>query len=326
MDFPKFLSSFNEQVVAKAQQEAAAADNGWANVCKIQHAGTFLLSALKFLMESTYSIQLHVANMKFRQIRPILLRNGVQYERTSFKQKLEAGAIALEKTESWIKHAVQCNLPQQEVPASFQNCYVRGLVDLVAAYPNWGGRNIGVPETLELDHLRIRALNAHFHTDVMCTVMIVTLYQKLLQHHKDLLRKLADMIIRHPPFPTRSAACIEMVVQAIVGNKVPQQEADVIGFLLEEHLERSHHMYAYYVDMYKKHWVDVINMGFAKPNYAASSNHVKLPDFARSLVENTEKRAMELCTMAMLNKEVHCNIYDKMMVEALVQGYQQCNK
>jgi hypothetical protein len=55
------------------------------------------------------------------------------------------------------------------------------LVDLVVDYPHWGGVvsvDDGVPETMILDLLRIKALNAHFHADVVSSVMLVTVEQK----------------------------------------------------------------------------------------------------------------------------------------------------
>ena len=39
-----------------------------------------------------------------------------------------------------------------------------------------------IPETLELNRTRIAGLNAHFHTDVQCTIIIATVLQVLTYH------------------------------------------------------------------------------------------------------------------------------------------------
>ena len=59
------------------------------------------------------------------------------------------------------------------------------MVNLVAEYPHWGGEKRSktyadqVPETLLNDLLLIQALNAHFHTDVTCAAILITVDQEV---------------------------------------------------------------------------------------------------------------------------------------------------
>lgn len=58
-------------------------------------------------------------------------------------------------------------------PEGYLAALYTGIVDLVAEYPHWGGKQRtkehedDIPETMLLDLLRIKALNGHFHTDVV---------------------------------------------------------------------------------------------------------------------------------------------------------------
>lgn len=59
------------------------------------------------------------------------------------------------------------------------------MVNLVAEYPSLGRRSTArptqtkVPETLLNDLLLIQALNAHFHTDVTCAAILITVDQEV---------------------------------------------------------------------------------------------------------------------------------------------------
>lgn len=103
--------------------------------------------------------------------------HGIEYERTHFRKKLEAGTVTLQLTTLWLQHVVklaaegshwalrQTDLASSTLAAARQrniSILCAASVDLVVDYPHWGGVTRTrasmdeIPETLALDLLRLK--------------------------------------------------------------------------------------------------------------------------------------------------------------------------
>lgn len=159
-----------------------------------------ICKALELVLDRIHKIRVDIANGKLRAIAPTIRQHGIEYAKTCFAKKLASGAITMKFTDKWIRHTVEQLLRGEKssvvdlsvikpdsVPANLSALYeatVRnGIVDLVVEYPNWGGEKRGrgredeIPETLMLDLLRVKALNVHFHTDVVSSVILTQVDQ-----------------------------------------------------------------------------------------------------------------------------------------------------
>jgi hypothetical protein len=149
-----------------------------------------------------HKIRVDTANNKLRAIAPEIRQRGVNYEISHFDEKIDKGTITMERTNKWIKHTVE-QLLQHKDPVVNIKCMLNSetrsqrsimgetfemvvhdaLVSLVTEYPNWGGEKRGkdkedeLPETMMLDLLRVKALNVHFHTDVVSAIILTQVDQ-----------------------------------------------------------------------------------------------------------------------------------------------------
>jgi hypothetical protein len=137
--------------------------------------------ALKLIERRFNLLCTDVGDIIIRTMTPNIVVCGVTSERDDFDRKLAAGTVALDHTKEWVKYTVE-NLASIDSLTGGGGCYDAvmrvALIDLVVEHPQWnGGVRGGFPETLLLDRALIKALNNVFHTDVMCTVVLMTVDQ-----------------------------------------------------------------------------------------------------------------------------------------------------
>jgi hypothetical protein len=216
------------------------------------------------------------ANNKLRAIAPVIREHGIEYERCHFQRKLGTEKVGLTLTEEWIRHTVSRVIDTNDARVSREGLVAGthrdyeavlhvGMSELVAEYPHWGepehkSTEDAVPETLGLDALRIRALNAHFHADVLSAVILVTADQVVKQRVRDaatraqVLCSVSEAVMGRPPKPHNARYTVDAVMNVLVGAILEQDLAGVRG-LIEKHVNRTHAVYAYMVselhtDMY----------------------------------------------------------------------------
>ena len=296
-----------------------------------------LCDALQLVMDRVYAVRVDVANLKLRNIAPVVRDHGVQYERTHFEKKLAAGTITLQHTQKWVKYTVErlvrtkdARVPIERLKAGhgYDTVFHVAMTDLVVEFPHWGGtpRGIGrqeeIPETLLLDSLRIKALNAHFHTDVTSAVMLATVEQAMRRCiqdptvRMDVCKTVAEMVASKPPKPHEPSGAIEMVMAELTGHISPV-DMGMVRTLLQKHVQKSHLVYLHMVKNFKNHWYEILRRSALNPGSAVSANCVRVPDMAKRVVLDTEKHAMNLSLIAMLNKKVHSRYYDTMIADAV---------
>jgi hypothetical protein len=144
--------------------------------------------ALKLIERRFNLLCTDVGDIIIRTMTPNIVARGVTSERDDFDRKLAAGTVTLDHTKEWVKYTVENQARMQDQRVSIDSltggggCYDAvmrvALIDLVVEHPQWnGGVRGGFPETLLLDRALIKALNNVFHTDVMCTVVLMTVDQ-----------------------------------------------------------------------------------------------------------------------------------------------------
>jgi hypothetical protein len=234
-----------------------------------------LCEALELVLDRVHAVRVDTANNKLRAIAPVIREHGVEYERSHFKKKLDTGKITLALTEQWIRHTINHVLASNDPRVSreklkggahqdFEAILYIAMTDLVAEYPHWGDEQRGkdkedqLPETMQLDLLRIKALNAHFHTDIVSTIILITVDHEVKCRVRDgigrsqLLKSVSNAVVRVPPKPNNAKHTIKAVLDQLVGQ-VSEQDIATIETLVDKNIKRTHPVYAHMVSITASH-------------------------------------------------------------------------
>mmetsp|Transcript_23312 Transcript_23312/g.58437 ORF Transcript_23312/g.58437 Transcript_23312/m.58437 type:complete len:1029 (+) Transcript_23312:225-3311(+) len=285
-------------------------------------------AALELVLDRVHAIRVDTANNKLRAIAPVIREHGVEYEKSHFVKKLDKGTVTLDRTKTWIAHTLSELVDKKDPrvavqdlaqgkPEDFEVVLYIAMVDLIADYPNWGGvlRGQGdedvVPETMMLDLLRIKALNMHFHTDVVSSVILVTTEVECREQIQDLavraklFKEVQDIVIKNPPKPNAPRVTIRLVMNALQGH-VDQAKLETI---LDKNVKRSSAVHAAMKKIFKKVWYHLIKDKEVHPS-------CNVPECARPLLAEVSKHASSLAAVALHNKKVHVTRYNPIIIKA----------
>ena len=106
---------------------------------------------MEFLLDRVNALRIDAANARLRLLAPIVRSHGVDYEREKFQDKLNAGALTLERTAAWLR---------SDGVSSANDTFVSAMVGLVTS--DVPMRAEVCPETLLMDATRIRRLQEEF--------------------------------------------------------------------------------------------------------------------------------------------------------------------
>lgn len=311
--------------------------NRWEGMAEVTHVSEdgarskAMCVALQFVLDRVHAVTVDTANNKLKAIAPVVRQHGVDYERGHFFKRLESGLITLDLTKAWISHTVseiaRCKDVRVDVaalvrgkPEQFEVVLYIAIVNLMADYPHWGGvrREASledvVPETMKLDLLRIRALNAHFHTDVVSSIILVTAEQqcrelvKFDQERARLVKAVQDLVVGHPPKPSNTAKTIRLVVAELEGA-LEEGQAPRVTSILIKNVERGSAVYVAMTNILKKVWFHLIRDQRVPATCL-------LPECARPLVAEVERHSRSLASVALLNKMVHAASYNDIITKA----------
>lgn len=341
----------------------------WAALC---------FKALRFLAERTYTMRADCANRQLNLISAVVSAHGIEYERQHFRGKLESGTLTLASTDRWIRHSLRGVVAKRaeelfatvSLPGlcagdvqAMQSLLGVAIVDLVADYPHWGGRprltrasmDDDLPAPLKLDMLRIRALNMHLHSDVMCAIVIDTvdaeLERRLFSHDEEeeeqqrrrgrkeaALQAVARIVLKRPPHPYRPSRTLNLVMAELLALQgaaaagmvaaVGHPDAVAICALAKTRLDYTGPAYQAMLHKFKVRWYEVMrrwNNGAPPPaEDLNNATRVTLSSeaataAAAALLHESDRRAYNLGAMYQLTCRVHTRVY-KDVIQAAVRA------
>lgn len=288
-------------------------------------------SALELVLNRVHAVRVDTANNKLRAIAPVIREHGVEYEKSHFVRKLDKGTITLKHTKTWIAHTlaelvatkdarVQVADLAEGKPEDFEVVLYVAMVNLIADYPNWGGvlRGQGdkdvVPETMILDLMRIKALNMHFHTDVVSSVILATVEMQCREHIKDVhlraevFKAVQDVVVKNPPKPNSPRVTIRIVMETLK-RAMTKPMLDACQMMLDKNVKRSSAVHAAMTKIFKKVWYHLIK----DKDIPASCN---VPECARPLLVEVQKHSASLSVVVLHNKKVHVTRYNPIIKAA----------
>jgi hypothetical protein len=148
-----------------------------------------ICKALEFVVDRVHKIRVDTINNKLLVIAPVVRTHGIEYLKKRFTDKVTNGTITMQHTEKWITHTVEQVLQQNnpvvdlngiassqniiDLLAKFKGVMHAAFINLIAEYSN----NTEIPGTMMLELVRVKALNACFHTDVLSAIILTQVYQ-----------------------------------------------------------------------------------------------------------------------------------------------------
>lgn len=136
-----------------------------------------LCSALEMLYGFYIPILTDAVNSRLQSRKPTILENGIEYEQQKIQEKLKNGIITLQRTRAWLKESLSkladdsAFMIENGDVAAYVKAYGTCLVDLIDR------KTFFVPETLELDILRLRIMRKQYEVLVAYSIVLVTVKQ-----------------------------------------------------------------------------------------------------------------------------------------------------
>jgi len=313
----------NWEAVRSKMQEAASLDQ--------EARARATCGALELVLDRVHAVRVDTANNKLKAIAPVIREHGVEYEKSHFVKKLEKNLITLDRTKLWVTHTlcdivltsdprvVVADLPKGK-PEDFEVVLYIAMVNLIADYPNWGGLQRGaseedlVPETMMLDLLRIKALNMHFHTDVVSSVILVTAEAQCLLNIKDaslrsdLFKAVQDVVVKNPPKPNNPRVTIRLAMN-VLQRGMTQTMLDACQNLMEKNVKKSSAVHNAMTKIFKRVWYHLVK----DKTVPATCN---VPECAKPLLVEVAKHTGSLAAVALHNKKVHVTRYNDIIKTA----------
>ena len=143
---------------------------------------------LEFLLDRVNMMRIDAANARLRLISPVIRDHGIDYERGKFQDKLNSGALTLERARGWIVETLRQEVDGKAVEldalshgqgAAFAHVHTMGMVRLVTdlCARCTPARADVLPETLQLDVHRIGLMQAEFrHLTTASTILIASMH------------------------------------------------------------------------------------------------------------------------------------------------------
>jgi hypothetical protein len=197
-------------------------------------------------------------------------------------------------------------------PEEVEAVLYTSVVQLIAHFAHWG---LSLPETMILDELRLKALSAYFHVDVVSSIILVTTTQKLREFVEDaserkrLVESVRDIVLEKPPKPTAPRHTINLLVDDLGNTLAPEHLAHVRA-ILEKNVKKKSAVYASMIKLFRSVWVHIL----LHPDKDLPASIV--PDCVRFLLPGAKKRLEILSRIVRLNKSVHTHRYNDIIITA----------
>ncbi|OQV10009.1 hypothetical protein CLAIMM_14069 [Cladophialophora immunda] len=145
-------------------------------------------------------------NFQFRLACEAVLQIGHLHEIASFDRDLVAGVHTLARSKEWWANA-KSSVGSQTVSASV--VYARGLTDLVLRNSHLSYRDI--PETLQLDYIRLLKLRARVFQMVAISSILLTTKIRLRRNRESLWAKDAERLMALDPLKFEASRIVSLI-------------------------------------------------------------------------------------------------------------------
>lgn len=336
-DIIQVVVSMHEKMGATKRKEKTL--SVWSK-CKVEmeeaegkeltHKAVSICEALKMVLNRIHKMRADAANNKLRSMAPVIRQHGIGYMQSQFQKRITAG-MQLNMTEAWIRHAFDRLMEQEDfavnigtiqisggnVSDAFGTVMMHATVNLVTEYPHWGGveRPLSMqdqlPETFDLNLLRVKALKNHFDADVVSVIILIQADHEIRIRVRDvaskrqLMQQVSEIVKKNPPLPTNVEKVISLVadeLQPCIGDEAMHRVKKVI----EKHIDAKHGVYKAIAKMIRNTWYGVL---------AGKQFPFGVPESVRWMEAATQEHARKIIPIFNVNMRLHVSRYNAILSE-----------
>lgn len=214
---------------------------------------------LKHLFDILELMKLDYANYQMNRLRPFVIEKAVEFEWRWFKDRVDCEIIGLDATAQWM---AAFGTPSEDI--NTRDLFLNSFLELIISLPTLTYSDI--PETLALDHNRIRS----YHSD-MQDIGIISCLQMVLKQllgkacTKEILEKVKErqQILLNDEEATVEHIVLDLknIVQAARGSKLTESESSILNSMVSKSLDSSDALYNLIITRIKEHLIIIINGG-----------------------------------------------------------------
>jgi hypothetical protein len=237
---------------------------------------------LEFLLERVNIMRIDAANARLRLISPVIRDHGADYERGKFEDKLKNGTLTLERTTAWFERTMTVEsdltkLARDGCRVSALKLHAAAIVSLVSgAVPVKADT---VPETLVFDAARLATIHQQF-SSLLAFETAVTVVA--LRNDSALLERVSAIVRSMPPGAPLDIADLGLPPVVKTHVEIELQPDSRVGNAL------------------RKKFIGVLQQSIVSGVPASCG-------------QRCVKIARELSRLAVLNRDVHIEIYNKII-------------
>ena len=295
--------------------------------------GRWFCFGLEFLLGRVNAMRIDAANSRLRIIAPVIRDHGVEYERGKFQDKLDSGALTLERTRRWLKGAVARSVAVYQRASiedllggserGFLGVHTEAMVGLVVDVPGTLSPS-DCPETLLADVHRINQMRREFKDGVARVSLLVTARHEIANAARgkapEQVRAVVDTVARAIARPLENMdALLAEVCDIVVSEPLLVEAAEGVVGTLRRCTQADNQVYGLMVRRVRELVVRMVEDGpFTEHPAVVRVRSVVEPVFPR-----IRDMAGRLRTLAHINRTVHVANYNSVIeseAQALAAG------
>jgi len=189
-----------------------------------------LVRQLEMILAMLEEMKLDLANYRLKSLRPHLMKQAVEYERSKFEKALKSHSISLEKTKKWLEESSKKtkdlhdsrnpdNVYHPENRVKYDAVYFDALLSIVFNNEKLANSS-SVPETFSMDVERIASLQneAQAITVVAALIMLTKNFIPEVRENVNALQQLKSSILVLMQDPTTTVEHLSLQLIAFAGD------------------------------------------------------------------------------------------------------------
>lgn len=287
------------------------------------------IDAIRLIFSSLENMKLDMANFRLRALRPHLVQQAVEYEKSKFVKALSEGRVALERTKQWLEKATLKaqetaatrnpeNIPQPENPVKFDSVYADALLSMIFAQEPVDIETL--PETLLMDAERLYGFQNESQaiTVVAALMMLSRNLSADFRENREAVLKLKNNLFM---FLQDQTTGIENLAQLIVssindaikplGKSLNVHQCETIKSMVDKTLSFRDTVFA----LLNRRAMSETRVHLLSGRFRRDTNNG-----LDVVIEELEQLSGKIFRLAMHNRQVFSDWYDEIIREALLKS------
>ena len=287
-----------------------------------------LVSQIEAILTAISDMKLDLANYRIHSVRPILMQQAVEYERSKFSKALEENRVVLDKTRKWLETgsakmkeiASQRNPENIDIPENrirYESVFIDSLLSLI--FSNQAISVDSCPETLIMDAERIFKLQneAQSITVVSSLIMLSRNFFAPLRDDSLAIKSIKESLFHllgseGTTLDRISSHLCEFLGKFMEsrGSKLSKEQRELVKNMVEKTLSYKDTVYL----LISRRLETLVRQKMTRGRTRRESNNG-----LEAVQEEAEKFARKVIALGNHNRQVYAPWYDQILEEHLAQ-------